>query len=208
MVKGNGDRRRELAAMRKQDQLEEISRKKSGPLKATPTEIRAILLDLSTKGFLLDGKEELKVWVISNPDCADEQPSTCISYLRTGDCSLKKCKYKHTQSLCKLKNMTDPLEGGGIPPLVPVLLVDFTDPGDNQIYDRRLRTKVRRESPLRFIEYQGECIYDYQFPEVFVGFVSRFRKEKEEKPLEIIHSDERKNDLEEEEGRGLVNAVV
>jgi hypothetical protein len=179
MVKGNGDRRRELAAMRKHDQQQESLRKKAGPAKATPTEVRAILLDLSTKGLLSEGKEELKVWLVSKQESADELPETCLFFLRTGDCSLKKCKYKHVQSLCKLKNMQEPLEGGGLglPPLDQILLVKFTDTGDSQVYDRRLRTKIRRSSPLRFIEYQGECIYDFQYPHVFAEFVNRFRKE-------------------------------
>ena len=144
---------------------------------------------MENKGIL--AKDELYAWVVANPNKAKEEPEVCLSFLRDV-CEVKKCQFKHIQTISNLKNISNVSSTvKGIPFLKKILLRDFNDIGKLQ-YDRRIRTQIRSASSLRFVEYFEECIFDFQDPVIFADFISRFQK-----PMNQIISLEETDDPEQ-----------
>jgi hypothetical protein len=122
MVKGNAERRKELAAKRKQDRKDEVVRQKAGVSRATPVEIRGRLLhDASIAGA---GDNELIAWVAvpSEDGAGASRKDICEAWWRTGFCGLKRCRLSHDESiahLCSVPesagawNTTESIDDGG-----------------------------------------------------------------------------------------------
>lgn len=210
MVKGNGDRRRELAERRKLESVQEKERKSLGPEFSTPAEARARLL---SDAAALGSEEGLVGWVT-----ASDGPSICEEFFRTGLCALRRCRYAHTVSISALSGVPPtpgpiisktkvPVAGeaevqrtsrrsrasaraaveqaasGGIdasptreslPPLTSMPL-RAVDPGGGFAYDRTVRTHVRAEWKLHFIEWGGRLVFDAANPSVFAGYCEIMR---------------------------------
>jgi hypothetical protein len=184
MVKGNADRRRQLVAKRKEDQSNENQRKKSGPQFATHSEVRARLLDYCQKGRIEEA--ELVAYLVEGPgpgpgevtEAVNGQAMLCSSHLRTGSCPLKRCRFKHVFSLSHLDQIPidcgkdDQTEVQGVPQMIQVPLRQ-ANINDRLVYDRRIRTKCRLPSTLRFISYSNRLIFDYANPYVFGDYVAK-----------------------------------
>ncbi|KAJ3372587.1 transcription initiation factor IIB [Kappamyces sp. JEL0680] len=173
MVKGNGDRRRQLAAQRKADQVEERIRKGAGPERATHSEVRARLLDYCRKGRLAEDRLLCHVIAMAD-DQAEEGPRMCPAHLRAGVCPAKRCRFKHECSLAHLQGMEDGVpetESNGVT-LMKQIPLRLLNANDRLVYDKRIRTKVRLPSPLLFISYEGRLIFDYANPKVFAEYIA------------------------------------
>ena len=105
MVKGNFERRKELAEKRKEDRKAEVERKKAGAALATPVEVRGRLLhDAKVAG----ATDDLLAWVAA-PASDDDQTrkDVCDSWWRTGFCALKRCRLSHEESICHLRGVPE-----------------------------------------------------------------------------------------------------
>lgn len=103
MVKGNYERRKELAERRKQDRVDEKQRRTAGPISATPTEVRARLLSDAQKDENGDGESELVAWVV----IGGATKLFCEDYFRTGSCPTKRCKFCHDVSIAHLQGLPE-----------------------------------------------------------------------------------------------------
>ena len=239
MVKGNKERRQELARRRREDEAFESERRKGGPELATPAEVRARLL---SDAKALGGSEEgLHGWVVQPASENGVEPKAwCEDFFRTGACLLKRCKNSHETTIAGLKNVP-PLPGadiavaargrsvspaarrvrassaergsaetiasgkvgggggggaaaaaasgaGGIArgrssgsslscapseaffPALVRLPLRQCEAGAKLRYDRTLRTQVRTEAPLRFVEWHGRLVFDLACPSVFASY--------------------------------------
>lgn len=181
MVKGNQDRRKELAQRQRDDKRGEIERKKGGPELATPSEVRARLLsDLKLTGAS-DGT--LWGWCLPKPAPGESiSKSLCASWFRTGSCTFKRCRFSHEHSISHLSGVpaapekaadgddADPKGGSlALPPLECRFLRDC-DPGGELVYDRTLRTHVRMPHTLLFIQSGEQLVYDFEHPHVFASY--------------------------------------
>lgn len=261
MVKGNAQRRVELAERRKLEGVEEKERRLAGPAAATPAEVRARLLS-DARG----AEAGLVAWVVT------EGKLFCETFFRTGACPLKRCKCAHDATIAHLtgvpaqaaavaapaSRLTVPVPkkrsglgrsvspgrrsralsveaagsgdgggsgggagagggtggggtggggagggggivggaggsgaGGGIgggaaaAAAAAAVAADFAalapmplracDAGGVSVYDRTIRTQVRTESPLRFIEWGSLLVFDYANPSVFAAYCEAAR---------------------------------
>jgi Zinc finger C-x8-C-x5-C-x3-H type (and similar) len=96
MVKGNAQRRIELAERRKLESFEEKERRLAGASHATPAEVRARLLSDVRRGAEEVG---LIAWV------ATDGKFFCEDYFRTGTCPLKRCKFAHDETIAHLTHV-------------------------------------------------------------------------------------------------------
>jgi hypothetical protein len=96
MVKGNAQRRIELAERRKLESFEEKERRLAGASYATPAEVRARLLSDARRGAEEVG---LIAWV------ATDGKFFCEDYFRTGTCPLKRCKFAHDETIAHLTHV-------------------------------------------------------------------------------------------------------
>ena len=118
MVKGNKERRQELAARRKEDKAQEVERKRGGASLATPVEVRASLLS-DARG----NESQLIGWVVRSRGAeGEEEKAWCEDWFRTGYCLLKRCRNSHEVTISHLL---------GVPPQpgVPVLAAATTSRG-------------------------------------------------------------------------------
>jgi hypothetical protein len=190
MVKGNADRRRELARLRCEEQRAELERRALGPEYATPAEARArFLSDAKAKG---SDESDLIGWVITaseDGDCSRSK-SVCESYFRTGACPLKRCKHGHETTISsrigvpstRSPESSSHLNLGGpaafdvtqgyLPALQPLPL-RTCDAGGKMVYDRTVRRAVRQPQVLMFIEWEGQLVFDFANPKVYAKYCER-----------------------------------
>ncbi|KAJ3270420.1 hypothetical protein HDV01_007830 [Terramyces sp. JEL0728] len=162
MVKGNGDRRRQLAQQRKQDQKDEIQRKLGGCELATPDEVRARLLDDCRKKNI---PEDLLVAFVKHPT---DETLQCPSFLSFGHCETKRCRYRHVDNLSYLNIKVDqPV------PMLETKPLRQVPASCKLVYNRTIRTKIRQESPLVFIELDKLLVYDVYNPKVFAKYAQK-----------------------------------
>ena len=191
MVQGNSARRKELAAGRRQDRKDEISRKASGARFATPLEVRARLLHYAGQN-----KREALVGFVESPD-ACQKKKVCDQWWRTGCCSKKRCKLSHRHTICHLEHVPDKgrdgaAEGTGkkkknskskrkknrgetkeqnnresLPAMIRMPLEQIKA-GGKLSYDKKLRTQRRQKSSLLFVAFENELVFDAFNPTVFV----------------------------------------
>lgn len=186
MVKGNADRRRELAQKRKDDKKDENARKTSGALRATPAEVRARLLsDARAAGGA--GEAQLTAWVLAAPTADGIQAKElCESFWRTGACPRKRCRGDHTDSIAHLRNVpsagaaeTEADDGDasgtarGMLPALVALPLRAAEPGGALVFDRTMRGPVRQENRLYFVALADTLVFDVAHPEVFAGYADR-----------------------------------
>ena len=245
MVKGNKERRQELARRRKEDKASESERRKGGPESATPVEVRARLL---CDAKALGGEEQLVAWVVQAPaEDGVECKAWCEDYFRTSTCQLKRCRNAHEVSISHLSHVpampgvgaglpvatrgrsvspaarraaraaseersSEPAPAGGgggasgaapapapaarsggggyaavargrssgsnlscVPsaaffPALQRVPLRSCEAGAKLVYSKLLRTTVRTETPLRFIEWGGRLCFDLANPSVFASY--------------------------------------
>eukprot|EP00729_Bicosta_minor_P008653 gene8654-31633_t len=193
MVKGNAERRKELSKLRRDGKKAEGERRKGGASKATPGEARARLL---SDAMRVKGTENgLIGWTMV--DAAGEGDSVqnarsnaeavklmCASHFRTGYCELRRCKHEHTESISHLKGVPPPVGDGseGFAPIAQKPLKQCSA-GGREVYDYVLRRGIFQSSPIRFVEWNNELVFDAEYPEVFAAYckkqdtlMAKFRK--------------------------------
>ena len=241
MVKGNFERRRELAAQRKQDRKDEVMRQKAGAIAATPVEVRGRLLHDARVAGARD--DELLAWVVApaRPESIDgdevasrrdafrdggvgtvvSRKDVCEAWWRTGFCEMKRCRLSHADSISHIKGVPEfgaaaarvgapasnvgdggddgkqsgkkggrkkgkkgavaddsgaagnGAQAGATLPAMDCVLLKTVDAGGQLEYDRSIRTQRRQESPLLFIAFRGELVYDKFNPEVFASYAAK-----------------------------------
>ena len=88
MVKGNWERRAELAALRREEEKALKAQRKERESKPRVASAESILVRLKREG------PSLRVW-LARPGAEE----CCQLWFRTGFCELKKCRFAHTQTL-------------------------------------------------------------------------------------------------------------
>ena len=228
MVKGNFERRKELAAQRKQDRKDEVVRQKAGAIAATPVEVRGRLLHDARVAGARD--DELLAWVVApaRPESTDGDEGTvvsrkdvCEAWWRTGFCEMKRCRLSHADNISHINGVPEfgaaaarggapagNVDGGGDDgkqsgkkggrkkgkkgsvadegaaagngaqtgatlPAMDCAPLKTVDAGGQLEYDRSIRTQRRQESPLLFIAFRGELVYDKFNPEVFASYAAK-----------------------------------
>jgi hypothetical protein len=212
MVKGNKERRQELARRRNDEKAAEVERRKLGPAFATPAEARARLLSDARGGA---AEAELVGWIVS-PGGREG----CESWFRTGACPHRRCRFSHDASISHLAGVPPPgsavaptsggsrgrsaspaarrarrassadahaaaggeAAAGGAPPPPPAAVplpevfpvlepcpLREVEAGAKMVYDRHIRTTVRTESPLLFIQKGRFLVFDAYNPTVFAA---------------------------------------
>lgn len=150
MVKGNWERRAELAANRR---LENREKKKNSKEKvATGESVRARLL--SPK--FVTNPSNILVWCVSG-----EQRAVCSNWFRADSCTLKKCKLGHRGAT--VSHLRD-VYRGELPLETPSeRMCDPPVP---------LESLPARDSNLiHFVAINNRCVFDYLFPEVWNTFL-------------------------------------
>ena len=101
MVKGNEERRRELAKARCEEKKMEKERKLGGPAQSTPGEARGRIL---SDAMIMGTVEGIYGWVTLQAD--EEQGGSeecmkriCTSHFRNGHCDTRRCKFSHSVSI-------------------------------------------------------------------------------------------------------------
>jgi hypothetical protein len=148
MVKGNWERRAELVAARRE---EERNKKAQKSVKSKDASAESVMTKLQRDSSLLDSGAKIEVWL--EPDTP---VLVCTNWLRTEECSVKKCKFVHATNIAHLKGMElnfltkQPTENMCVGPV----------PFDN--------VTSKDFAAIRFIAVNGTCVYDFSFPEVWV----------------------------------------
>ena len=261
MVKGNKERRQELARRRKEDKATESERRRGGAELATPVEARARLL---SDAKALGSEEGLVAWVVQGAsEEGVEVKAWCEDYFRTSTCQLRRCRNAHEVTIAHLSHVPQlpgvgaaiptatrgrsvspaarraaraaseersgsdaggggggggapaaaaaaaaapapaapPRSGGGggggssgsggyaavsrgrgagtnlscVPsdaffPALTRVPLRTVEAGAKLVYSKLLRTTVRTETPLRFVEWQGRLVFDLANPSVFASY--------------------------------------
>ncbi|GAX80028.1 hypothetical protein CEUSTIGMA_g7467.t1 [Chlamydomonas eustigma] len=169
MVKGNADRRRELARLRCEEQRAELERRALGPEFATPAEARARLLsDAKSKG---SDESDLFGWVIITSEERDysRNKSFCESYFRTGVPATR----SPDSSNVNLGGLAAYDVTQGCLPAMQPLPLRTCDAGGKMVYDRTVRRAVRQPQILMFIEWEGHLVFDFANPRVYAKYCER-----------------------------------
>jgi len=225
MVKGNWERRAELASLRRAEEKERKALKKKGKV-VNP---ESILQKLHKDTMLKLNGARIDVYV-ADP----EGGMMCCAHLRTADCRVKRCRLMHHDSIsiAHLRNLP-PIGGihcgkgddGCRPPPVPapaVTVVDSSMPEKQCLPPCPIDEimPLKDWSALMFVAVDGECIYDYLTPEVWNTWFTKHRarvavaqtsgriglstvhEKAEDEDDDIEDSDERN-----EEGEDMLNVV-
>ena len=179
------DNRIALVAQRKQDQKQERDRKSAGPSLATPLEVRSRLIDYCKKELFPFKETDFICWVIDNGN--QKLESSCLEYLRTGECSSKRCAYSHIQTLLQELNFRN--EEEPIPVPLKKVTLRSLKVDDKLVYDRNVRTHKRNPSPLKFILVGSVLVYDYLDGNVFSDFIAKFSIKLPLNPIEEAHKE-------------------
>ena len=183
MVKGNWERRAELASMRRAEEKERKALKKTGGKAVNP---ESILQKLYKDSFLKENGARIDVYV-ADPE---GDMMCCGAHLRTADCRMKRCRLMHDDSvsIAHLRHLP-PIGGipcgkedvGGCrPPPVPLAVVDSSS---SSMPEKRCLPPctideimpLKDWSALMFVAVDGECIYDYLTPEVWNNWSTKHR---------------------------------
>ena len=188
MVKGNWERRAELAAQRREEEKQRKAQRRAGD-KAPSAE--AVVSRLRAEG-LVEGSQ---CW-LDQPEAAEAE--VCHTYFRTGECAVRRCKYPHIPSpISSLSNLIYPL-GDGVLTERPC---SSTSVRLADISSKELRL-------VRFISIGARCVYDVSAPSVWSTFSETIISRAVER-LTIKEEDEEQEEEEEaaavaaaEEGAG------
>jgi hypothetical protein len=178
MVRGNAARRKELAALRRQDRKDEVARKKGGASRATPIEARARILAFCAEARRRGQEDSARAWVVAKDG---SKKDVCEAWWRHGECESKRCRLSHESTLAHLAGMplgsavggaaSDGGSGGkkksgrrqkdhaALPPMVCVPLAEV-QAGGKLRYDAKVRTQRRQKSDLLFVEVCGALVFD------------------------------------------------
>ncbi|KAJ1391296.1 hypothetical protein B484DRAFT_459504 [Ochromonadaceae sp. CCMP2298] len=154
MVKGNWERRAELVATRRLGEKAIKANKKS--TKTKPVGGESVLTKLLRDTLLLESTPPpvILLWLESDPPEA-----VCRSWLRTEACPQRKCKNKHESSLGRVIGIAYDAEDG------QTIEMMCGDPVE-------LRSvAIRDANRLRFVTVNGTCIFDHQYPDLWVEWL-------------------------------------
>ena len=183
MVKGNWERRAELASLRRAEEKERKALKKTGGKAVNP---ESILQKLYKDSFLKENGARIDVYV-ADPE---GDMMCCGAHLRTADCRMKRCRLMHDDSvsIAHLRNLPpigrNPCgkedEGCRPPPVPAAAVVDSTS---SSVPEKRCLPPcpideimpLKDWSALMFVVVDGECIYDYLTPDVWNNWLTKHR---------------------------------
>jgi hypothetical protein len=155
MGKGNWERRAERAALEREEARERKSLRK----RPKCPHVETILLQLLEGERYDTSMSNIQVWV---EDVMAEW-NICRSWLRTGDCSAKRCQLSHEITLFGIRNVLLPSESNDVTPIEPSV----------DLYS--LKTLLPEKYPLvRFISIDDLCVYDWALPNIWLEW-SRVR---------------------------------
>ena len=148
MVKGNWERRVELAAQRRQQSAKDKKDQHRNPPVASA---ESVCTKLANSDDLLGSNSRMVVWL---PEPADR--TVCSEWQRTGDCSVKKCRLPHhaedsatEQTISRLRHVFV-LESHCEEPLCFPVPLQHLQPRDRK--------------SVRFASVDGVCVYDSAHP--------------------------------------------
>jgi hypothetical protein len=153
MVKGNWERRAELASLRREEEKERKAQRKAGD-KVPSSE--AVVSRLRGEGLV----EGCRCWL----DQLDAEAEVCHAYFRSGECLVRRCKYPHLASpISHLSNLAYPLGDG----LLTERPCSSTSVALADISSKEYRS-------VRFISVGTRCVYDASAPSVWRAFSETF----------------------------------
>jgi hypothetical protein len=165
MVKGNWERRAELVAARRLEERATKATKKAPKAKQVGGESVLTKLLRDTSLLEMSPTPVIHVWLETDPPEA-----VCRSWLRTEDCPQRKCKHKHGCNL-GLNGIAYEAEG------------EATEPRCRAMELRAVA--IRDAHRLRFVSVNGTCIFDHQYPDLWVEWLL-YRQSTGEKSLSTI----------------------
>lgn len=155
MVKGNWERRAELAALRREEEKARKLEKKSRG-SSTKVSAESVVSRLKREGV------EAQCWLAAVDEAS--AVSVCRAFFRTGFCSAKRCRLLHGPSpIAHLKGVCYRDEGGdgnGVAEAGEELACD-----SSPVALSDLSTKNYRR--LSFLAVGGVCVFDYTDPSVW-----------------------------------------
>ena len=221
MVKGNWERRCEMAATKRAEAKERKVLKKSGKV-VNPESI----LQKLHKDVTLRETEAIVDVYVADP----EGGMMCCAHFRTADCRMKRCRLMHDDnvSVAHLRNLPSiggllcgKEEEGCRPPPAPAAAV--VDSLFSSVPEKRCLPPspideimpLEDWSALMFVAVDGECVYDYLTPEVWNNWIVKHRGAaavaRTPGCLSTVHEgtgDDDNDDSDEEEGEGeILNAA-
>jgi hypothetical protein len=151
MVKGNWERRAELAEVRRQ----EAKSKKQARGKVKPINGESVLKYLTKESLVLDSHNKVELWLDS-----ENEVKVCHKWFRSEACSIKRCRFSHD---CKTLLLYSDVR----------ISENETEEGlcDGPILIQNLRNKDLGR--IRFVMMNGNCIYDWMHNDVWEEFLSR-----------------------------------
>ena len=167
MVKGNWERRCEIASIRRQKAKEDKLARKNGK-QIAPLTAEAVLRKLNkiSSDFI---KEQIYVYIADS--CSDDDNFVCRAYLRGYDCRSKKCRLPHGGvTLSHLKNVRlepDDYTGKSI---------DFQDKDRRcmpPVLLSRYMSEMKLTEEVLFVAVEGECVFDYNDCTLWDDWITR-----------------------------------
>jgi hypothetical protein len=156
MVKGNWERRAELASQRRLEAKEKKTAKKQGKL----VSIESILNKLKRDDQLISSGAKVEIF-LADPD----ESLVCRIHFRTEECNSKKCRYSHDcVTIAHLSNTNGATDDMGKLPhekrcLPPVLLSSINSGAC--------------ASAVMFISVDNECVFDHEDPGIWNQWITR-----------------------------------
>ena len=183
MVKGNWERRCEMANIKRAEAKERKVLKKSGKVVNPESILQKLYKDTTLK----ENGARIDVYV-ADP----EGGKLCSAHLRTAECRIKKCRLIHvdTISVAQLRNLP-PIGGmksereddeGCRPPPAPDAAV-FDSTTSSSVPEKRCLPScpideimpLKDWSTLMFAAVDSECVYDYLTPAVWNSWITKHR---------------------------------
>jgi hypothetical protein len=178
MVKGNWERRAELANVKRQEARERKQLKKSGKVVNPESVLQKLFKDTTLRA----GGARVEVYV-AHPDAG----VVCKTYLRTADCRVKRCRLLHDEgvSVSHLRNM----QASGGEEFTASSTAAATAPATVCV-ESSTSVPEKRCSPcapldevmplkdwntLMFVAIDGECVYDYTTSDVWNEWIAAYR---------------------------------
>ena len=174
MVKGNWERRAELANVKRQEARERKQLKKSGKVVNPESVLQKLQKDSTLRAVGVC----IEVYV-AHPDAG----VVCKTHLRTADCRVKRCRLLHDEcmSVSHLRNI-QPSCGGEFTASIDTTTTLGVESSTSVSEKRCLPPEPIDEvmplkdwSALMFVAIDGECVYDYTSSDVWNKWIAAYR---------------------------------
>lgn len=174
MVKGNWERRAELANVKRQEARERKQLKKSGKVVNPESVLQKLFKDSTLRAV----GARIEVYV-AHPDAG----VVCKTHLRTADCRVKRCRLLHDEcmSVSHLRNVQPP-GGEEFTASIDATMTLGFDSSTSVPEKRCLPPEPIDEvmplkdwSTLMFVAIDDECVYDYTTSDVWNKWIAAYR---------------------------------